>query len=81
MSDTRPYFSFTVYVSGISTEGAYEDALFEAGCDDALVCVRDGELFLDFDRQAESYESAVASARRDVERAGGQVVKVEPIIE
>jgi hypothetical protein len=75
MSDALHRFSFALYVSGISTEGAYEDALFEAGCDDALVCERGGELFLDFDRQAESYERAVASARRDVERAGGEVVR------
>jgi hypothetical protein len=74
------HFAFTVQVSGIKTdEGRYEDALYEAGCADALVAVVDGEMFLDFDREAPSFESAVASAKRDVAEAGGQVVKVEPI--
>jgi hypothetical protein len=63
-------YSFTLQVAGISTEGdRYEDALFEAGCDDALAGVVGGTMFLDFDREAPSFEEAIASARRDVERA------------
>jgi hypothetical protein len=73
-------YSFTVQVSGISPEGdRYEDALVEAGCDDALVAVIEGTMFLDFDRTASSFPEAVASARRNIERAGGSVAKVASI--
>jgi len=73
-------YSFTMQVSGISPEGdGYEDALFEAGCDDALIAVIEGAMFLDFDRTASSYEEAIASAMRNIERAGGKVVSVVQI--
>jgi uncharacterized SAM-dependent methyltransferase len=72
-------FSFLVGVSGIDVAEhlAYEDALIEAGCNDALILVVNGELRLDFDREASSYESAIASATSDIERAGGKVEYVE----
>ncbi|HVM79912.1 MAG TPA: hypothetical protein VMU06_12900 [Stellaceae bacterium] len=74
------HFSFTLEVSGIDVSGdRYEDALFRAGCDDALVAVVNGKLFLDFDREAVSYERAVTSAKHDVQAAGGSVVSVERI--
>jgi hypothetical protein len=69
--------SFTLELQGIDTaNGGYEDALFEAGCGDALVAVVEGRLMVDFDRDDLSYERAVASAVRDVERAGARVVNV-----
>jgi hypothetical protein len=67
---------FTIQVSGIDLSQDYEDALYGAGCDDALIAVIDDALFLDFDREAPSFEQAVDSAKSDVERAGGQVVRV-----
>lgn len=74
-------YSFTVQVSGIDTKGErYEDALYRAGCTDALVAVIDGKLFLDFDREAPSYERAVASAREAIEEAGGRVENIERIV-
>ena len=70
---------FTLEVSGIDpTRDGYEDALFDAGCDDALIAVIDNTLYLDFDQDAPSFEAAVESAKRDVERAGGRVVRVTP---
>jgi len=69
---------FTIQVTGIDLSRNYEDALFEAGCDDALIAVIDDALFLDFDRDASSFEQAVSSAKNDVERAGGHVVRVMP---
>jgi len=75
-------YAFTLQVSGIDPrQEKYEDTLYEAGCDDALVAVIDGVLFLDFHREAASFEQAVQSARRNVERAGGKVVKVAPLPE
>ena len=73
--------TFTLILSGCTDlSSEIEDKLFEAGCDDALLGVRDGVLFLDFDREAESLREAVLSAIEDVERAGidAEVVRVEP---
>jgi hypothetical protein len=39
-----------------------EDALFEAGCDDATISVRSGCVFLAFARKAGSLEDAILSA-------------------
>lgn len=69
-------FSFTLQVAGIDThKGNYEDTLYDAGCQDALVAVVNDTLYLDFDREAATYDDAVRSARRDVEKAGGKVVE------
>lgn len=69
--------SFTLKVSGIdATRDGYQDALYEAGCSDALIAVVDDALFLDFDREAPSFEEAVETAKHDVESAGGTVVQV-----
>lgn len=73
-------YSFTLRVTGINTDNEYyEDALHNAGCTDALIAVIDGTVFIDFDRQAPSYELAVRSATRSVEMAGGQVESVDRI--
>lgn len=72
-------FSFFVGVSGIdvSEHLSYEDALLASGCDDALILVVDGELRLDFDREAATFEDAVKSATADIQKAGGKVKYVE----
>lgn len=68
---------FTFQVSGIDLRrDDYEDVLHRAGCDDALVAVIDDVVYLDFDREAASFDEAVQSAKRDVERAGGRIVSV-----
>jgi hypothetical protein len=62
---------FTLILSGVpklTDEGA--DAPFEAGCGDALVGTRDGVVFLDFSREAESLRAAMLSAIADVEKSG-----------
>lgn len=63
--------NFTLVLSGVNsdTEGL-EDALFEAGCDDALICFYGKSVYLEFDREAETLNHAVASAIRHVEGAG-----------
>jgi hypothetical protein len=75
-------YSFTLEVSGIDTRREnYENALYETGCDDALVAVVDGTLFLDFQRDGSSFAEAVKSASHDIELAGGKVVRVIPLPE
>jgi hypothetical protein len=66
---------------GDEDPGQYLDALYEAGCDDALVGVgHRGMIGLDFTRSASSAEEALRSAVRDVQRAipGANLVQVGP---
>jgi hypothetical protein len=71
-------FSFTIQVSGLGVDADhYENALYEAGCDDALVAVVEDAVFLDFDREAPSFEEAVKSAVLDIEKAGGRVIRIK----
>ena len=73
-------YGFSVLVAGIDLAADnYEDVLFEAGCDDALVLVRDGQLILDFHRDGGTFDEAVQSATESIERAGGKVARVAPL--
>ena len=65
-------FDFTLVLSGVDdlTE-AVEDALFEAGCDDATLAVRHGRIYMTFSRLAPSLDEAILSAICDVRRAKG----------
>jgi hypothetical protein len=70
--------SFTLILGGLSgLNGRLENALFEAGCNDALLGTCDGVVYLDFDREAPSLIQAVDSAIRDVNKAGYQVAGIE----
>ena len=72
-------YAFTLEVSGSDTgRENYEDALYEAGCDDALIAVVNDTMFMDFHRDGLSFQDAVRSASHDVELAGGKVVRVIP---
>lgn len=71
---------FALVLTGITeltTE--VENALFEAGCDDATVSVRSGRVFLTFSRTAASLKEAILSAIRDVKKAntGAEVLRVD----
>jgi hypothetical protein len=57
-----------------------EDFLYKAGCDDALINFRNGTVYLDFDREAFSFEQAVIQAIRDIESSpiNAIVASVEP---
>jgi hypothetical protein len=73
--------SFTLFLSGADVLNDERlDALFEAGCDDAIFGARDGAQYGAFDREADSFSEALASAIRDVTSAvtGLQVVRIEP---
>lgn len=69
---------FTLIVEGLDLQADHRvDALYEAGCDDALVGIADGVQYLDFDREASSLEGAILSAVVDVERLDDvQVVRL-----
>jgi hypothetical protein len=72
-------YHFVLVLSGFSSlDERIEDALFEAGCDDALLICRDNVPYLEFDRQATGIEEVVSSVIKDVESAniGAKVLGV-----
>ena len=74
-------FEFTLVLENIDElSDQMEDALFQAGCDDALLSFRNGIAYLEFDRESENLESAIISAIRQVEDAGLSlsIKRVEP---
>jgi hypothetical protein len=81
MKEKEATYNFVLVFSGVSEpDGRLEDALFEAGCDDATLVFRNGVGYLEFGRRARSLDAAILSAVRDVERADPRltVVCVEP---
>ena len=73
-----PLHHFTLIVDGPDLQDdAFIDMLFEAGCDDGTVGRTDGIQYIDFARDAPSFDEAILSAVTDVERvAGADVVRV-----
>lgn len=70
-------YNFTLTLSGVSyeTEGL-EDALYQNGCDDALICAYGNSVYVEFDREAQSLDAAIASAVDNIESAGiGAIVE------
>lgn len=63
-------FSFTITIEGtdVLADDAQE-ALFEAGCDDATFGTSEGVQTAEFDREAADFAEAVASAIKAVESA------------
>jgi hypothetical protein len=75
----EPHVHVRLEVAGIdTTHDNYEGALYDAGCNDALIAVVDGVVFLDFDREGPSFQQAVVSATDAVQAADGKVVRVMP---
>jgi hypothetical protein len=59
---------------------SFEDSLYEAGCDDALIHSRGNAVYLEFDREASSLEDAVISAIKNIQSASidAEVASVAP---
>lgn len=74
-------YQFTLILDGVDdTTPGLEDALFKAGCDDALINYKNGTVYLDFDREGENLERVILSAIKDIESSdiGAKVVSVAP---
>ena len=70
---------FSIIASGLDPEAPdFEDRFFKAGCDDATISFQKGHVIVDFAREAETVDEAVASAVAAVEAAGAKVDRVEP---
>lgn len=77
--------SFAVVIEGVDLTDVHStdaDALYEAGCDDALLSSRAGVQEALFDREAPTFADAVASAIAAIESLPGarvvSVVRVGP---
>ncbi len=71
---------FTLVLSGITElTPEVQDALFEAGCDDATLSMRCGRPFLTFSRTAPTLKDALFSAISDVKKAniGAEVLRID----
>lgn len=74
----RKPHEFTVVTGGVDElSDELIDAIYEAGCDDGLLCHGNGGFKIDSAREAESLEAAVRSAIADVQTAGLKVHRVE----
>ena len=69
-------YGFTLILSKPDVTDEETDALYESGCDDSSVLIRDGAALIQFDRDAPTLEQAIMSAIQDVEGAGLQVARV-----
>ena len=72
---------FTLIVEGADLQSPEsQEALYEAGCDDATFGLVDGVHYAEFDREAGSYGQALASAMADIREAvpGARITHVEP---
>jgi hypothetical protein len=73
-------FDFALILVGVNElTREVEDALFEAGCDDATLSIQYGLLYMEFSRAAPSLKDAILSAIRDVRKAniGADVWRVD----
>jgi hypothetical protein len=72
-------FEFSIIASGIDpTADDFGDRFYDAGCDDALVAFQKGHTIIDFAREANSIDEAIASAIENVCAAGAKIDRVEP---
>jgi len=72
-----PTHTFTFVLEGVEHTDELANRLFAAGCDDALLCGQDGDVALDFDREADHQRDALVTAANDVGRAGIKIKSVE----
>jgi len=68
-----------VLTDGVALTPSTEDALFNAGCDDATASMRSGRVYLTFSRLGPTIKDAILSAIQDVRRAdvGADVLRVD----
>ena len=75
----REYEFALILSGGLELNQSVEDALFEAGCDDATLSIQYGYIYMEFSRAAASLKDAILSAIRDVRKAniGAEVWRVD----
>jgi predicted DNA-binding transcriptional regulator AlpA len=79
MEFTMKVHSFSIIAAGLPADfEAAAERFHEAGCDDATVSFQKGLFVIEFDREADDFARAVASAIRDVSSTGATVERIEP---
>lgn len=72
-------YEFTIIAHGLDHQAEdFEARFYDGGCDDALVSFQKGHILIDFAREADSLEEAIASAIENVRQIGATVDRVEP---
>lgn len=72
-------YEFSIIASGLDPNAEdFEARFYDNGCDDSLVAFQKGHIILDFARDAECIEDAIASAIEDVRKVGATVDRIEP---
>lgn len=72
-------YEFAIIASGLDHEAEdFEAQFYENGCDDALVSFQKGHIIVDFAREAQSIEDAIASAVTNVKATGATINRIEP---
>ena len=67
-------YEFSVVASGLDPQADdFERRFYEGRCDDATVSFQNGQIILDFEREANSITEAIVTAVRDVIEAGAMV--------
>ncbi|WP_174492777.1 hypothetical protein [Acinetobacter sp. Marseille-Q1623] len=68
-------FNFTIHiVDQNASHDGLEDRLYEAGCDDALVCSSNNNVYLDFIRESKTLEFAIESAIQNINDANAKII-------
>ncbi len=71
--------TFSLILSNVSEiTDALEDALFEAGCDNALIFSKNKIVYLDFVSDTNNFKATVNDAINSVEKIGYKAARVEP---
>ena len=72
-------FEFSIVASGLNHEAEdFEARFYNGGCDDSLVAFQKCHIIIDFAREAETVDEAIASAIEAVTALGAVVERVEP---
>ena len=75
----REYDFTLVLFDSVKLTEDVENALFDAGCDDATISVRNGRMYLTFSRMADSLKKAILTAIQNVTEAGigAEILRVD----
>ena len=73
-------YNFSLTLSGVTSQTpGLEDALYASGCDDGLICFYGKAVYVEFDRESDSFANAILGAIKNIESAGldAQVMAVD----
>jgi predicted DNA-binding transcriptional regulator AlpA len=73
-------YEFSMILGGVNAATAHlEDSLFEAGCNDGMICTYNSTVYIEFSREADSYKKAIVSAVKDIESSSikAKVISVD----